>query len=99
MTLRRLSDEMPVGVIGSGSFGTVMSNLLAMRSDVILYARREEVAERAVRRVDARVPRRAVLLPVRPRRRGRHAVLRGARVRDGRQRRHREVQQRDDERQ
>ena len=46
MSLRHLSDEMPVGVIGSGSFGTVMSNLLAMQSDVILYARREEVAEK-----------------------------------------------------
>ena len=44
MASKRASYEMPVGVIGSGSFGTVMGNLLAMHNDVILFARREEVA-------------------------------------------------------
>ena len=39
------SNERPIGVIGAGSFGTVMGNLLAMHNDVILFARREEVAE------------------------------------------------------
>ncbi|WKN41412.1 NAD(P)H-dependent glycerol-3-phosphate dehydrogenase [Tunicatimonas pelagia] len=33
----------PVGVIGAGSFGTVVANLLAENSDVLLYARRPEV--------------------------------------------------------
>ncbi len=46
MTSNNSSDEKPVGVIGAGSFGTVMGNLLAMHSDVILYARREEVVEK-----------------------------------------------------
>lgn len=33
----------PVGVIGAGSFGMAISNLLAENRDVLLYARREEV--------------------------------------------------------
>ncbi len=33
----------PVGVIGAGSFGIAISNLLAENRDVLLYARREEV--------------------------------------------------------
>ena len=32
-----------VGVIGAGSFGTVIANLLAVNQEVLLYARREEV--------------------------------------------------------
>ncbi|MEM8965363.1 MAG: NAD(P)H-dependent glycerol-3-phosphate dehydrogenase [Bacteroidota bacterium] len=32
----------PVGVIGAGSFGTVVANLLAENSEVLLYARRSE---------------------------------------------------------
>ena len=35
----------PVGVIGAGSFGIAMANMLAKKSDVILYARRLEAAE------------------------------------------------------
>ncbi|BDS15377.1 NAD(P)H-dependent glycerol-3-phosphate dehydrogenase [Aureispira anguillae] len=33
----------PVGIIGSGSFGMAIANLLAENVDVLLYARREEV--------------------------------------------------------
>lgn len=35
----------PVGILGAGSFGTAIANLLAMNADVLLYARRPEVAE------------------------------------------------------
>ncbi len=35
----------PVGVIGAGSFGLAMANMLARKSDVILYARRPEAVE------------------------------------------------------
>lgn len=35
----------PVGVIGAGSFGTAISNLLAHNVDVLLYTRREDVLE------------------------------------------------------
>ncbi|MEM9831618.1 MAG: NAD(P)H-dependent glycerol-3-phosphate dehydrogenase [Bacteroidota bacterium] len=34
------SQNSPVGVIGAGSFGTVVANLLAENSEVLLYARR-----------------------------------------------------------
>lgn len=33
----------PVGVLGSGSFGTAVANLLAVNQPVLLYTRREEV--------------------------------------------------------
>lgn len=33
----------PVGVIGAGSFGTAISDLLAQNTEVLLYARRKEV--------------------------------------------------------
>lgn len=42
------SPNNPVGVIGAGSFGTVVANLLARNSDVLLYARRAEVVEQIV---------------------------------------------------
>ncbi len=35
----------PVGVIGSGNFGTVIANLLAENGDVLMYTRRQEVVE------------------------------------------------------
>ena len=35
----------PVGVIGAGSFGTAISNLLAINTDVLLFTRRKEVME------------------------------------------------------
>ena len=34
-----------VGVIGAGSFGTAIANILAENNDVLIYARREEVAD------------------------------------------------------
>ncbi|MEM7039473.1 MAG: NAD(P)-binding domain-containing protein, partial [Bacteroidota bacterium] len=37
--------DRPIGVIGSGSFGTVIANLLAENHEVILYTRRTEVVE------------------------------------------------------
>lgn len=38
MTSNSLSEK-PVGVIGAGNFGTVIANLLALHSNVLLYAR------------------------------------------------------------
>ena len=43
MALRNTSDKNPVGVIGAGSFGTAIANLLAENGPVIIYARRAEV--------------------------------------------------------
>lgn len=37
--------DKPVGVIGGGSFGTAIAMLLSYNSDVIMYARKPEVAE------------------------------------------------------
>lgn len=37
--------ERPVGIIGAGSFGTAMANLLAENARVMLYARKPEVVE------------------------------------------------------
>lgn len=37
--------QRPVGVIGSGNFGTVIANLLAENREVWMYTRREEVVE------------------------------------------------------
>lgn len=39
-----MSDQF-VGVIGSGSFGTAVANLLAENGDVLMYARREEIVD------------------------------------------------------
>lgn len=36
----------PVGVIGSGSFGTAVSNIIAKNYDVMLYTRRPEIVEK-----------------------------------------------------
>lgn len=38
-------NNLPVGVIGSGNFGTVIANLLAENRDVLMYTRRTEVVE------------------------------------------------------
>ena len=35
----------PVGVVGAGSFGTAIANILAENTDVILYTRKSEVVE------------------------------------------------------
>ncbi|TVR76358.1 MAG: NAD(P)-dependent glycerol-3-phosphate dehydrogenase [Chitinophagaceae bacterium] len=44
MNLKNTSEK-PVGVIGAGSFGTAIANLLAVNNKVYLYARREAVVE------------------------------------------------------
>jgi glycerol-3-phosphate dehydrogenase (NAD(P)+) len=45
MTLNSLSEK-PIGVIGSGNFGTVISNMLAANKKVLLYTRNPEEAQR-----------------------------------------------------
>lgn len=42
--------KQPVGVIGSGSFGLAIANLLSENVDVLMYARREEIRRRIERR-------------------------------------------------
>lgn len=46
MTLRSLSDDKPIGVIGAGNFGSVVANLLAKHSNVLLYVRDEKATAR-----------------------------------------------------
>lgn len=46
MTLRSLSDDKPIGVIGAGNFGSAVANLLAPQRKVLLYARDENVIKR-----------------------------------------------------
>jgi len=36
----------PVGIIGAGSFGTAMANLMALNTDVLVYSRNPELVER-----------------------------------------------------
>jgi len=36
----------PIGVLGSGSFGTAVSQLLSKNTDVLMYCRRQEVADK-----------------------------------------------------
>lgn len=45
MGLRNTSDKHPVAVIGAGSFGTAVSNLLAENGEVLLYSRRQEAVD------------------------------------------------------
>ncbi len=40
------SKEKPIGVIGAGSFGTVVSNLIAYNADVLLHSRSDQVVEK-----------------------------------------------------
>lgn len=40
------SSEKPAGVIGAGSFGTAIANIIALNRPVLLYARDAQVAER-----------------------------------------------------
>jgi glycerol-3-phosphate dehydrogenase (NAD(P)+) len=49
MTSKNNSDKLQVGVIGSGSFGTAISNLLAINNRVFLYTRKEEVKDRILK--------------------------------------------------
>ncbi|OOG69608.1 NAD(P)H-dependent glycerol-3-phosphate dehydrogenase [Algoriphagus sp. A40] len=43
MALRNSSKPKKIGVVGVGSFGTAIANMLAEKSDVMVYARKEEV--------------------------------------------------------
>ena len=45
MGLRGMSERRPVGVVGAGSFGSAIANILAEKQDVILYTRHLHVAE------------------------------------------------------
>ncbi|AGA76613.1 NAD(P)H-dependent glycerol-3-phosphate dehydrogenase [Echinicola vietnamensis] len=47
MTLKNSSNnsEKPVGVIGIGSFGTAIANILAEKNNVIVYARKQEIVD------------------------------------------------------
>lgn len=47
MTSRNLSNK-PIGVIGAGSFGSVVANMLALNKKVILYARDEKVVKKII---------------------------------------------------
>ncbi|MEQ1747333.1 MAG: NAD(P)H-dependent glycerol-3-phosphate dehydrogenase [Saprospiraceae bacterium] len=38
--------QKPVGVIGAGSFGTAVANILAQNADVLLFSRKAEIVER-----------------------------------------------------
>lgn len=38
-------NQPPIGVVGAGSFGTAVANLLALNGEVLLFSRRPEVAE------------------------------------------------------
>lgn len=38
-------DDAPVGIIGAGSFGLAMAEILAEHSEVLIYARRQEVVD------------------------------------------------------
>lgn len=46
MSLRSLSDDKPIGVIGAGNFGSAVANLLAPQRKVLLYARDESIIKR-----------------------------------------------------
>jgi glycerol-3-phosphate dehydrogenase (NAD(P)+) len=45
MVSTNTSDKFPVAVIGAGSFGTAVSNLLAENGEVLFYSRRPEAVE------------------------------------------------------
>jgi glycerol-3-phosphate dehydrogenase (NAD(P)+) len=50
MALKSTSKFKPVGVIGAGSFGVALSNILSENTDVILYTRRDEVVDEILKR-------------------------------------------------
>ncbi|MCS5490523.1 NAD(P)H-dependent glycerol-3-phosphate dehydrogenase [Algoriphagus limi] len=45
MGLKNFSKDAVVGVVGVGSFGTVIANMLAEKNQVLVYARKEEVVQ------------------------------------------------------
>lgn len=46
MASTNTSEKKTIGVVGAGSFGTAIANLLAENHEVLLYARRQEVIDR-----------------------------------------------------
>jgi glycerol-3-phosphate dehydrogenase (NAD(P)+) len=48
MTLKDTSEK-AVGVVGAGSFGTAVANILANKTEVLLYARKPEIADRLIK--------------------------------------------------
>ena len=54
MTSRSLSDLPPVGVIGSGNFGTTVANLLARHRNVFLYVRDEKTIDHILQKREIR---------------------------------------------
>jgi glycerol-3-phosphate dehydrogenase (NAD(P)+) len=54
MTLKNLSNEKPVGVIGAGNFGSAVSNLLAVHRNVLLYVRDEKTMARILEKRENR---------------------------------------------
>ena len=49
MDSQNSSKKPPIGVIGAGSFGTAIANLLAENGEVILFSRRKEVVDRILK--------------------------------------------------
>ena len=45
MGSKSASDKHPVAVIGAGSFGTAVANLLAENGEVLFYSRRQEAVD------------------------------------------------------
>ena len=45
MDSKKFSNKKPIGVIGVGSFGSVIANMLAERNRVLVYARKEEMVD------------------------------------------------------
>lgn len=45
MDSKKFSGKKPIGVIGVGSFGSVIANMLAERNQVLVYARKEETVD------------------------------------------------------
>ncbi len=54
MSLKSLSEDKPIGVIGAGNFGSAVANLLAPQRKVLLYARDENVINRIVQKRENR---------------------------------------------
>jgi glycerol-3-phosphate dehydrogenase (NAD(P)+) len=47
--LKNSYDKLPVGVLGAGSFGAAVANVLARNRDVLLFTRRQEIADEIIR--------------------------------------------------
>ena len=45
MALKNSSKSQPIGVIGVGSFGTAIANMLAEKNEVLVYSRKQEVVD------------------------------------------------------